>query len=269
MKGKRLSSQARKGSSPTLPKPRGPWVVLPLPSLTTSAYMALGSIGPPVPEYIPTYAIIPTNGRECFYDCLNTVTKQVDRVYVVEGGPGAKLTDAGPGYGLDFSVVREPEINISRWWNLGLSLIADRVRGQVNKWNVAIINDDAIIHQDWVAEVGRHMRDMGAAAASSGNPYPVRALHTQPGPVDLSTRLQGFAFMLAGEKGVRANEQLKWYFSDDHVDWLSRQQGGVLSIPGYPVKHLYPNGQVTPELQEQIAKDAEAFSAYWGGLRPW
>lgn len=237
-------------------------------SWTTSAVKELSSIGSRMPEPIPNYAIIPTNGRECFFDCLEAVAKQVDRVYVVEGGPDAIYLDP-QAHHIDFSVVREPELNISRWWNIALSLIADRVRGQVSKWNVVILNDDAIIHQDWVGEVGRRMRDLGAAAACSGNPGPIPALHTQPGPVDLATRLQGFAFMLAGEKGVRANEQLKWYFSDDHVDWLSRQQGGVLSIPGYPVKHLYPNGQVTPEIQEQIARDAEAFSAYWGGLRPW
>lgn len=217
----------------------------------------------------PTFAIIPTNGRDCFQRCLAAVYDQVDRVYVVEGGPDAKLlSDGFEDY--DFTVIREPELNISRWWNLGLQLIYNRVRAShLAKWNVVILNDDAIIPADWVYQLDKTMRGMGVAAASSGNPNPIPALHTQPGPVNLMTRLQGFAFMLAGEKGVRANEQLKWYFSDDHVDWLSRQQGGVVSLPGHMVEHLYPNGQVTPEIQEQIAKDAHTFTQYWNGMRPW
>jgi hypothetical protein len=217
----------------------------------------------------PTFAIIPTNGRECFADCLRSVYDQVDRVYVVEGGPDAKLIDAGVDYGRDFSIIREPELNISRWWNLGLALISDRMREhKIPRWNVAVLNDDTIVPPGWVKVLTQRMRDKGAAAVSSGNPNPIPALHTTPGPVNLSTRLQGFAFILAGEHGVRANEQLRWYFSDDHVDWLSRQRGGVLSVPGMSVEHRFPNGQVTSEIQEMIAKDAATFQAYWG-MRPW
>lgn len=218
----------------------------------------------------PTFAIIPTNGRDCFKRCLEAVYDQVDRVYVVEGGPDAKIIDADLEYGSDFTIIREPELNISKWWNLGLKLIANRaLASRMAKWNVVILNDDAIIPQGWVHQLDKTMRGMGVAAASSGNPAPIPALHTQPGPVGLATRMQGFAFMLAGEKGVRANEQLKWYFSDDHVDWLSRQKGGMVSVPGLYVTHLHPNGQVTPEIQEQIAKDAHTFTQYWNGMRPW
>lgn len=218
----------------------------------------------------PTYAIIPTNGRECFERALASVYHQVDRVFVIEGGPDAKLLHPRGEFDYDFTVIREPELNISKWWNLGLHVIADRARqNRTQRWNVVIINDDVILPPGWVKKVAEMMRSMNVAAASTGNPNPIPALHTQPGPVNLMTRLQGFAFMLAGERGVRANEQLKWYFSDDHVDWLSRQKGGVLSIPGLQVEHLYPNGQVTPEIQEQIAKDAHTFTQYWNGMRPW
>jgi hypothetical protein len=216
----------------------------------------------------PTYAIIPTNGRPCYLECIRAVYKQVDRIIVVEGGPEARYLDP-LAHGWDFTVIREPEINISRWWNLGLTLIADRAREEHwKRWNVVILNDDAIIPDNWVERVSSVMRSMGAAAGCTGNPNPIPALHTQPGPVNLATRLQGFAFMLAGEKGIRANETLRWYWSDDHVDWASRKQGGVVNIPGLHVRHLFPNNQVTPEIQQMIAEDAEKFVAYWGA-RPW
>lgn len=245
------------------------WVQPPSSPWTITDGVEPRSIGSGMSD-IPTYAIIPTNGRPCFKECLEAVLYQVDRVIVVEGGPNAAYVDSTTD-DHDLSVIREPDLNISKWWNLGLSLIADRVQeyhGKI-KWNVVILNDDAIIPRGWVAAVSSTMRLMGAAAASTGNPNPWPILHQNPGPVDLSTRLQGYAFMLAGEKGVRANEQLHWYFSDDHVDWMSRQHGGTLSIPGHHVRHLYPNGQMTAELQVQIAEDAKAFTAYWAGMRPW
>lgn len=241
--------------------PSWPWT-------TTAAGVHL-STGSTMRSNTPTFAIIPTNGRDCFRRCLEAVYDQVDRVYVVEGGPDAKvLNDGFDDY--DFTIIREPELNISRWWNLGLQLIANRARAtNLAKWNVVILNDDAIIHPQWVRTVEAAMRGMGVAAGCTGSPTPIPTLHTQPGPVGLATRMQGFAFMLAGEKGVRANEQLKWYFSDDHVDWLSRQQGGMVCLPGNLVEHLYPDGQVTPEIQEQIARDAHTFTQYWNGMRPW
>lgn len=245
-------------------------VWIPSSPLTTTAARVQLSTGSRMIIETPTFAIIPTNGRDCFKRCLEAVYDQVDRVYVVEGGPDAKIIDADLEYGSDFTIIREPELNISRWWNLGIQMIADRAHQEhMTKWNVVILNDDAIIPQGWVKALDQVMRGRQVAAASSGNPNPIPAIHTQPGPVNLATRLQGFAFMLAGERGVRANEQLKWYFSDDHVDWLSRQQGGVVSIPGFQVEHLYPNAQVTPEIQEQIAKDAHVFTQYWNGMRPW
>lgn len=219
-----------------------------------------------------TFAIIPTNGRPCHKRAFAAIREQVDRVIIVEGGPDAKTIEHQ-------FVVREPELNISRWWNLGLTLAASQMQdinqerrnagaGDLTKWDVAIINDDAIVPEGWFRAVSEKMREMKAAAACSGTPYAMSSFHTHAGPVDLHTRMQGYAFVLAGEKGVRANEKLKWYFSDDHVDWMSRQLGGMVNIPGYVVEHLHPNGQMTPELQAQTAEDAAEFVAYWGA-RPW
>jgi hypothetical protein len=192
------------------------------------------------------------------------IQEQVDDILVVEGGPSAELMNW-----TERSIIREPELNISKWWNLGLKLVESWARGNgLKRWNVAIINDDVIVPRQWTFMVGHSMRQAQAAAACSGGYGPAPVIHREPGPVPLHARMQGFAFMLAGEKGVRANEQLKWYFSDDHVDWMARKAGGMVQIPQYHVRHLYPNGQMTPELHAQVAEDAAAFHAYWG-MRPW
>lgn len=213
----------------------------------------------------PTFALIPTNGRPCFKECLAAIGRQVSDVVVVEGGPDAQILDPD-----GFSIIREPELNISKWWNLGLTLIESRMKQDgIKRWDVAILNDDTIVPPGWMEAVTSAMREENAAAGcSGGTAVPHRIVHRQPGPVGLITRMKGFAFVLAGGKGVRANENLRWYFSDDHVDWLSRKLGGMVMIPGFGVEHLHPNEQMGPELQAMVPEDAARFVAFWGA-RPW
>ena len=211
------------------------------------------------------FAIIPTNGRPCFKLCLEAVEGQVNQIVVVEGGPDADLQGVDEG----FSFIREPELNISKWWNLGLTLCASKAKAlSIQHWDAVILNDDVIVPPGWVKAVSDGMRAAGAAAGCSGAPGPHVVVHHQPGPVGLATRMVGYAFILAGEKGVRANEQLRWYFSDDHVDWMARKAGGMAMIPGYPVNHLHPNAQMSGELHATVPEDAARFAAYWG-MRPW
>jgi hypothetical protein len=170
------------------------------------------------------------------------------------------------------SAPMDPGINISAWWNRGLDharILAGRLSDYMPpRWDVAILNDDAIVPEGWFTAVAGKMRDMKAAAACSGGNGPMSVFHTHPGPVGLDTRLQGFAFVVAGELGLRANESLKWYFTDDWMDWESRKLGGMVMIPGFHVEHLHPNGQLTPEIHAQIAQDAQTFVDIYG-MRPW
>lgn len=211
------------------------------------------------------FAVIPTNGRPCYKLCLEAIDKQVNSIVMVEGGPDAQMLSVEGHY----SVIREPELNISKWWNLGLALCESKAKQmKVPKWDVAILNDDVIVPSGWMQAVSEGMRAVGAAAGCSGAHGPHTVLHQQPGPVGLATRMVGYAFVLAGEKGVRANEQLRWYFSDDHVDWMARRAGGMAMVPGHTVQHLHPNAQMSGELHATVPEDAARFAAYWG-MRPW
>jgi hypothetical protein len=93
-------------------------------------------------------------------------------------------------------------------------------------------------------------------------------VHRDPGPVPLHTRLFGPAYIVAGELGLRGNEDIKWWYTDDWMDWESRKLGGTVMVTGFPVQHLHPNGNMTPELQVQAAKDGEKFREIYG-MAPW
>lgn len=210
------------------------------------------------------FATVPTNGRDCIEQCLDALIPQVDVVLVVETmgcvlprrANVARHVDRGPA-------------NISRWWNHGLRWAEYRAqRAGHDSWDVAVINDDVILPDGWFDAVSAGMRETGAAAASSGGRGPSPILHTEPGPVDLLTRMQGFAFMLAGEKRLRVDERLVWWYGDDMLDWTARQNGGTLMVPGFHVTHLFPNGQMTADKHVQAGIDALTFKNHWG-MTPW
>jgi hypothetical protein len=175
-----------------------------------------------------------------------------------------------PHFGVALRDVGSP--NISRWWNEGLDIctqVMDMTEGDTpGRYDVAILNDDVIVPPGWFDTVSDGMRMYECAAACSGAPNSSPVLLQRPGPVPLHTRLQGFAFILAGEKGIRANEELRWYFSDDYIDWRARELGGMVMVPGHNVNHLYPNEQMTGELHQFSAEDAAKFKEIWG-VMPW
>lgn len=228
----------------------------------------------------PRYAIIPSKPQtperlELLDQSVQAIAPQVDQVLVIDNTPDRIIgLRAVPELLDNVAVIADPisPVNLSYLWNVGLRF-ARRLAREANadtgreSWDVAIINDDAIVPDGWFTAVSDAMREQGAAAGCSGGGPHSRML-TQPGAVPLETRMTGWAFILAGEKGATANEQLLWWFGDDHLDWLSRQLGGMLMIPGYPVQHLTANNQMTPELHAQTGKDAATFKAYWGSL-PW
>ena len=214
------------------------------------------------------YAIIPSNGRECLQQCFESILPQVDWVLIIRTdrttlGWGRYITNRS-----SVLTVVDQGINISRWWNTGLQWIDDYPPDSPSKHDVAILNDDTIVPEGWFDAVAGQMRDKQAVGASSGSPIGMSVLHTRSGPRPLDQRMQGFAFIVAGETGIRADEQLRWYCGDDDLEWRLSSMGGVVVIPGFPVQHLHPNAQVTPEIHELIAKDMQSFVDKWG-TRPW
>jgi hypothetical protein len=217
------------------------------------------------------YVIIPSNGRECLRQAVDAIAPQVDRITIIRTD---RTTLGWEQYITDrCGVLTEVDqgINISRWWNAGLDFYGEHwhgLHGEGDKYDVAILNDDTIVPEGWFDAVAGQMRDKRAAGASSGSPIGMPILHRHSGPRPLDQRMQGFAFIVAGETGIRADEQFAWYCGDDDLEWRLSAGGGVVVIPGFPVQHLYPNGQVTPEIHELIAKDMQSFVDKWK-TRPW
>lgn len=161
--------------------------------------------------------------------------------------------------------------SISALWNTGLDRVAALAQGP---YDVAVLNDDLRIPAGTLEAVSAAMRAHGCAAAFPDAhhmlaPGAVDVL-TEPGPHNLFHRMTGYCFVLRGEDGLRADETMRWWYSDDDLEWRAAQAGGVARVGvATPVTHLHPNVSTgRPELAAQAAQDRARFVAKWG-TPPW
>lgn len=223
-------------------------------------------------------AVIPTRNRhDMVRDCVNSVLDQVDVVYIIDNGsvPPIDPEQWAPrkdGFPRVMSgVIKMDPPNISQLWNVGLDLAQySHLYSGGPGWgtfDVAVLNSDVIVPPGWMDALSSAMRSTTAVLA-----YPdqfggqQQILHTRAEPVDLRQRITGYAYMLRGETGLRLDESMAWWYSDDSLDWTAREAGGALLVPGIPVQHLDPNGSTNArvELQKQAGRDRETFIAKWG-----
>lgn len=215
-------------------------------------------------------AVIPTRDRhDMLADCINSVIDQVDRIIVLDNLSNPPI-DPEPWHG-KVGVVSLPidPPNISTLWNVGLAL-AD-ASSPADAWDIAVLNSDVVVPPGWIDTLSTAMRSTTAVLA-----YPdqhggqQQILHTKAGPVDLRTRLTGYAFLMRGEIGLRLDESMAWWYSDDDIFWRGCELGGALLVPGLTVEHRCPNVSTheRPELTEQAGRDRETFIKKWG-RPPW
>jgi hypothetical protein len=218
-------------------------------------------------------AVIPTRDRhDMLADCINSVVDQVDRVIVIDNLSEPPI-DPEPWHG-KVGVVAIPidPPNISTLWNVGIALAdASAHAEQAARWDIAVLNSDVTVPPGWIDALSTAMRSTTAVLA-----YPDQhgghrqILHTKADPIDLRQRITGYAYLLRGEAGLRLDESMAWWYSDDSLDWEAREQGGALLVPGLAVEHRCPNGSMyeRPELKTQAGLDRETFRKKWGRT-PW
>lgn len=220
-----------------------------------------GSIQPP--KLRGRFAVIPTKGnRNDILDKLVTRLQSENiQVIIIDTSPNNDMFR----YRLknQVSVLWDRgDINISRWWATGWDSANAMARYlHFDEWNIAFLNDDCLPRFGWFDEVSHAMRRDGSVAGCSGT-----ASHqlTKAEPVNLWYRMTGWAFIVAGEtKEVWPAADLKWWYTDDHIDWSARIAGGMTMVAGGHVDHYHPNGQMTPELQVIAAQDRENFIKLW------
>lgn len=192
------------------------------------------------------YAIILTHDRpEDFQDCVDAIRPQVDHLFVISHlAPYAEAVAAK----VDGTVIAYTDEvpNISVLWNLGLRAAARRGN---RPYDVAVLNDDAIVPPGWFRAVTAEMRRTGAVAGSAARPN--------------DPRMAGFAFILDGTAGIFADEQFQWWFGDDDIEHRARLAGGVAQPGGLHVEHRHPSATTVGVLAQVAAADRDRFDRKW------
>jgi len=112
------------------------------------------------------------------------------------------------------------EINIQRWWNVGIHFAK-----QNGADYVAVLNDDLVLSDDPLNKIARLMEESGATLG-----YPVP--HTG--------HISGYCFVLNLKHGILPNESYRWWYGDNDL-WNQAEELGGLIGAAASVRHLHGN----------------------------
>lgn len=157
---------------------------------------------------------------------------------------------------------RQPK-NIQRWWNLGLEHAEywNTALGGAPEFVVAVLNDDIVVEPGFVHALARGIIQHDVSGAfpdiyGMGRDF---AFHQVS-----HWRMSGYAFAIRGSQRFRANERLVWWGGDNDLEWQMIRDGGVVTVGGLKLHHLYPSQSTVGALAEQAGRDRETFKAIWG-----
>lgn len=214
----------------------------------------------------PSYAVVLTHDRPgLLARCVDAIAPQVDHVIVVDNASDPPvLLDSKPPNTTVVYVPDQPP-NLARLWNRQLDVIASR-RWPRRPWDVALLCDDVEVPAGWFACVSDAMRAHDAAAASTHSYAPAPRPYVLTELTNGADRMCPWAFMLPGEKGLRADESMRWWYCDTDLDWQARLSGGTVVAAG-PVAVNQLVGDFTArrvDLSLQAHRDGATFNAKWG-----
>lgn len=169
-----------------------------------------------------------------------------------------------------------PDVNISRWWNIGLDWIdgveqfkpwGPTVGWQGRPYHVLIMNADCRIACSDVVQMSYELERHPRVAIAGPTPAPGVYLDTRTGPIAPNQRAPGWCFLLASQSLLRADERFRWWCGDDDLQWRARSSGGVLHVGPIRAVHL-GNGTPQGELRKIASEDVWRFQEKYG-VRPW
>lgn len=223
------------------------------------------------------YAVIPTHNRiEQLTALIRTLKAQnCDHIIIIDNASDPPVSELWLRTQTDAPtvVVRDEEQppNLYRMWNRGFGLVEMTARTfREVTWDVVVLNDDAELPDGWLDYVTSGLRQVESAVVACTDPYGTlhgALLKTQPDG-NIQTRMCPWAFVVRGERGLRADETLRWWWGDTDFDWQACSAGGVLLLPGYTTKNTCANSTTHGALAEQAGRDGQTFAQKWG-WRPW
>lgn len=225
------------------------------------------------------YAVIPThNRRKEVLELLNQLAFQgvkPEHIMVIDNSDwGLRIVNDvcrfEPGVRYRFDSDTTP--HIYQMWNRGLDWAFDQASLLTGDAHcVAVLNDDVVLPNNFVDRMTEVMETSNPTIAfPNQHGHRIGLFNKTPGPVDLSHRTAGYCFVVNGLSGIRLDEDFKWWYGDDDLDWRARDMNGTYMVQDVTVHHLHPNESTnnSPERLAQARIDRETFVKKHGRA-PW
>lgn len=226
-------------------------------------------------KLVHRYAVILTHNRhELLRRCVAALAPQVSDICIIDNASDPPVAFDAFGPSLVRTIIHDPmqPPNLAALMNSGFEWAArSAAQWSYAEWDVAVLCDDVEAPDGWYDAVAGCIRQMGVVAGSTHQIQAVASPLIKHSPDnDICNRMQGSAFIMRGEVGLRADEDMHWWWQDTDLDWQARCAGGMVIAPGPIAVNSRPNDFTVsrPELNEQAGRDGEVFARKWGS-RPW
>lgn len=217
----------------------------------------------------PLYVTVPVRDRhEMIAALVGQLVEQVgepEQIFIFDN----ESNPPQPMWG-DVRPIHAPNRTVCRMWNDGLDLAEEHARSRGHKeWNVAVLNSDLRLRPNTLHTLARGLRSRPGVAIAYPNLYgiPYKEIGEVDNPNYAGQTMAGYCWMLAGETGLRCDEQFQYWYFDSDIERQARKAGYNVICVGAcrEPEHLDPGGHISdPGRLEQIHADEARFAAKWG-----
>lgn len=197
---------------------------------------------------------------------LDSLEHPVDRVVIVATYPDPLYLQDIEDYAhyIEHISPRATEHHIGRWWNVGLDCIASMAQ---KNHEVLVVSSDNIGTNYSVAKLGAFLREHKLAMVGPNYWGDDKQFFYPSYHRGAQTRVPGCCWMVAGELGLRCDEQFRWWYSDDDIEMQARNLGGTGIVPGIGLL-AGPDTALSVEKEQWAEEDRQKFVAKWN-IQPW
>jgi hypothetical protein len=188
-----------------------------------------------------------------------------DRVVVIATLPDPLTKEDLVGYADHVVLCNFTEHYIGKWWNVGLDYVRDHAQLE---HEALVISSDYVGTKYSVAALGAALRQKNLTMVGPNlytDQLKCMGLHDRCTVFD---RVLGACWMLAGESGLRVDEQFRWWYTDNDIDWQARHCKGIGLVP-HTGLIPEPDSALNEEKGRWAQEDLIKFEAKWGHKPFW